>query len=81
MNNFFAKLIGSHAGGISWLSALAGILLFALLSLLLTVLLPTHSTRAVGHRRLDRGAGRYRHRAVCPAGGGPDAAAGDTPKQ
>lgn len=46
MNNFFAKLIGSHAGGISWLSALAGILLFALLSLLLTVLLPTHSTRA-----------------------------------
>ena len=36
----FSKLIGSRAGGISWLSAIIGILLFALLSLFLTLLLP-----------------------------------------
>ena len=42
-----STLAGSRTGGMSWLSALAGILLFAVLSLLLTVLLPMHSTRAV----------------------------------
>ena len=36
----FSQLIGSRAGGISWLSAIIGILLFALLSLFLTLLLP-----------------------------------------
>ena len=41
------RLADSRTGGLSWLSALAGILLFAVLSLLLTVLLPTHSTGAV----------------------------------
>ncbi|MGI4791802.1 MAG: GAF domain-containing SpoIIE family protein phosphatase [Janthinobacterium lividum] len=40
MNFSFTQLFGSRAGGISWLSALSGILLFALLSLLLTFLLP-----------------------------------------
>ncbi len=36
----FSQLISSRTGGISWLSAIIGILLFALLSLFLTLLLP-----------------------------------------
>jgi len=39
-------ITGSRTGGSSWLPALIGILLFSLLSLLLTLVLPTHSTRA-----------------------------------
>jgi serine phosphatase RsbU (regulator of sigma subunit) len=45
----FLQLFGRRAGGISWLSALSGILLFALFSLILTLLLPgrlAHSTQA-----------------------------------
>lgn len=41
-----AAITGRRTGGISWLSALIGILSFSLLSLLLTLVLPTHSTRA-----------------------------------
>lgn len=37
---FLSRLADSHTGGMSWLSALAGILLFALFNLLLTLLLP-----------------------------------------
>jgi len=46
--NFFTQFFGGRAGG-SWLAALSGILLFALLNLLLTLLLPgrfTHFTHA-----------------------------------
>jgi serine phosphatase RsbU (regulator of sigma subunit) len=46
--NFLTQFFGSRSGG-SWLSALSGILLFALFSLLLTFLLPgrlAHSTQA-----------------------------------
>ena len=46
--NFLTQIFGSRAGG-SWLSALSGILLFAVFSLLLTFLLPgrfAHSTQA-----------------------------------
>ena len=49
MNFSFLQLFGSRAGGVSWLSALAGILLFSLFSLVLTFLLPgrfAHSTHA-----------------------------------
>lgn len=46
MNFSFTQLTGSRAGGAALLPALIGILLFSLLSLLLTVILPTHSTRA-----------------------------------
>jgi len=46
MNLSFTHLIGGRAGGAALLPALIGILLFSLLSLLLTVVLPTHSTRA-----------------------------------
>jgi len=49
MNFSLTTLIGSRAGGISWLSAVMGILLFALLSLLLTLMLPgrfAHTTQA-----------------------------------
>ena len=49
MNFSFAQFFGSRTGGVSWLSALSGILLFALLSLVLTFLLPgrfAHSTQA-----------------------------------
>lgn len=44
--NLFANLFGGRPGGAAWLPALIGILLFSLVSLLLTVILPTHSTRA-----------------------------------
>ncbi len=40
MNSLFTQLFGSRGSGFSWLSALSGILLFALLDLLLTFLLP-----------------------------------------
>ena len=40
--NFLSQLTGSRAGGISWLSAVIGILLFALLSLVLTLMMPGH---------------------------------------
>jgi len=46
--NFFTQIFGNRTGG-SWLAALSGILLFALLNLLLTFLLPgrfTHFTHA-----------------------------------
>ena len=49
MNSFFTQLFGNRAGGSSWLAALSGILLFALLDLLLTFLLPgrfAHTTQA-----------------------------------
>ena len=39
-------LFNRFPGGVAWLPALIGILLFSLLSLLLTLVLPTHSTRA-----------------------------------
>ena len=48
MNSFFTQLFGGRNGG-SWLAALSGILLFAALNLLLTLLLPgrfTHFTHA-----------------------------------
>ena len=47
--NFFQQLFGGRNGGASWLAALSGILLFALLDLLLTLLLPgrfAHTTQA-----------------------------------
>ena len=40
MNFSLSQLIGSRAGGISWLSAIIGILMFALLNLFLNLLLP-----------------------------------------
>ncbi len=40
LTKLLGRLAGSQAGGISWLSALTGILLFALFNLLLTLLLP-----------------------------------------
>ena len=46
MNFPFTQLTGSRPGGAALLPALIGILLFSLVSLLLTVVLPTHSTRA-----------------------------------
>ena len=49
MNFSLSQLTGSRAGGISWLSAIIGILLFALLSLVLTLVLPgrmAHTTQA-----------------------------------
>ena len=49
MNSLFTQLFGSRGSGFSWLSALSGILLFALLDLLLTFLLPgrlAHTTQA-----------------------------------
>jgi serine phosphatase RsbU (regulator of sigma subunit) len=46
MNFSFTQLTGDRPGGTAWLPALIGILLFSLVSLLLTVILPTHSTRA-----------------------------------
>ena len=47
--NFLQQLFGGKNGGASWLAALSGILLFALLDLLLTLLLPgrfAHTTQA-----------------------------------
>ncbi len=46
MNLSFTQLTGGRPGGAALLPALIGILLFSLVSLLLTVVLPTHSTRA-----------------------------------
>ena len=46
MNLPFPRLTGGRIGGAALLPALIGILLFSLLSLLLTLMLPTHSTRA-----------------------------------
>ncbi len=46
MNLPFSQPTGARPGGTTLLPALIGILLFSLLSLLLTLVLPTHSTRA-----------------------------------
>jgi len=46
MFSFLTQLTSARTGGPALLPALIGILLFSLVSLLLTVILPTHSTRA-----------------------------------
>ncbi len=49
LQQLFGSLFGGRNGGASWLAALSGILLFALLSLVLTFLLPgrfAHTTQA-----------------------------------